>query len=273
MHVMSSHTCFCSASNSWQISGTAKVISLKITLFLFLHLPPLPLRWPVWTRSLLTVTASGVFFSWKEFALCQGLCSDPSQHEQYPQGSARSLKSWKWGPGWRGWPAVPVEMSISCSNRTQGVTFHISWLLRSSSAATFTVTLSPCTVGWMGEGPRRALSALRQGVSEFRPRREASTAQDLRGEDKGVSGIVESHLTLGGGYQSVHTGGAAACNEGGGGVESIFSLEKGWEASTMSQKIKKHFRVAASKKTTRLYKVIYIHKCLWSRITTERMEL
>lgn len=50
------------------VLGSAKVIILKIAVLFFLDIPPLPLQFLVVTWNPLAVT--GVFFSWKDFALC-----------------------------------------------------------------------------------------------------------------------------------------------------------------------------------------------------------
>lgn len=69
------YTCFCPASISSQVPGTTKVIILKIALHLFLHLLLVPLT-PLGLRDsgiFLRSQTSGVFFSWKDFALCLDL--------------------------------------------------------------------------------------------------------------------------------------------------------------------------------------------------------
>lgn len=60
------HIHICPASIS--VLGSAKVIILKIAVLFFLDIPPLPLQFLVITWNPLAVT--GVFFSWKDFALC-----------------------------------------------------------------------------------------------------------------------------------------------------------------------------------------------------------
>lgn len=59
------HIHICPASIS--VLGSAKVIILKIAVLFFLDIPPLPLQFLVVTWNPLAVT--GVFFSWKDFAL------------------------------------------------------------------------------------------------------------------------------------------------------------------------------------------------------------